>query len=162
MVKFPVFENFDLTESEKAEVNKKLASLSQEQRDIAIQAISTANMEDDIVYIRGILSRGMKGELKPFKSSSKQKGNTTHNPKQETLFTPISGENNAVSNEEPVSEEEAKARDRAERIRIAKKYIEKGANKEVMLNDFKRMSAVYIGGHGAFFEPELRAAGLFD
>jgi hypothetical protein len=62
---------------------------------------------------------------------------------------------------EPVmSEEEAKEKEKAQRIRIAKQFIEK--NKDAMLNDFIRIGAVYIGGHGAFFEPELRAAGLFD
>ena len=142
-----------LDEKQKAEASKKLAQLSQEQRDIAIEMFNNTTQQGRIkkspmALLNQLVNMGLNNELEaPTAVFNPMSTQTTTNE----IKTPV---------EPVISEEEAKARDMAQRIRIAKQYMEK--NKEAMLNDFKRIGAAYIGGHGAFFEPELRAAGLFD
>ena len=150
VVLFPLI---GLDEKQKAEASKKLAQLSQEQRDIAIEMFNNTAQQGRIkkspmALLNQLVNMGLNNELEA--PTSVFNPIPAHTPTNE-IKTPV----------EPVmSEEEAKAKDRARRIRIAKQHMEK--NKEAMLNDFKRIGAAYIGGHGAFFEPELRAAGLFD
>lgn len=146
-VNFPILDSLDLTEREKADANKKLANLSPDQRDIAIQAIKSANMDSDMAYINGLYERGIKGELKPFRKTSKH----TPNPKQETLFTPVSGENNA-GNEEDSRRETT--------LEILKLKVAK--YKDRMLAEYKQKRAVFIQGLGVFYTDDLAAAGLFD
>ena len=144
-----------LDEKQKAEASKKLAQLSQEQRDIAIEMFNNTAQQGRIrkspmALLNQLVNMGLNNELEA----------------PTDIFNPMptnTAINDIKTHSEPViSEEEAKAREKAQRIKIAKQYIAKETNKEAMLNDFKRIGAVYIGGHGAFFEPELRAAGLFD
>ena len=140
-----------LDEKQKAEASKKLAQLSQEQRDIAIEMFNNTAQQGRIkkspmALLNQLVNMGLNNELEA----------------PTDVFNPIPTNDTKTPVEPVMSEEEAKEKEKAQRIRIAKQYIMKEANKEAMLNDFKRIGAVYIGGHGAFFEPELRAAGLFD
>ncbi len=154
-VEFPVFENFNLTEGEKAEVNKKLASLAPTQRDIAIQAITTAIMEDDIVYIRNILARGMRGELKPFKKRNNVTPASTPAPMQESLFMPVSDEIREIEQKERASQLNNT------RLEIIKDMVKR--KKAELLAEFNEKKFVLIRGlSGVVIEPDLRAAGLFD
>ena len=151
-VSFPILENLDLTESEKADANKKLAQLSPEQREIAIQAIKSANQIDsDMAYINGLYERGIKGELKPFKKRNNVTPASTPAPVQESLLAPISDENNAANDEQS----------RRETIlEILKDKISR--HKARMLEDFKKNRYIFVRGLGAVYQEDLAAAGLFD
>ena len=150
VVLFPLI---GLDEKQKAEASKKLAQLSQEQRDIAIEMFNNTAQQGRIkkspmALLNQLVNMGLNNELEA--PTDVFNAMPTHTPTND-IKTPV----------EPVmNKEEEKEKEKAQRIRIAKQFIEK--NKDAMLNDFSRIGAVYIGGHGAFFEPELRAAGLFD
>ncbi|MDD1606984.1 MAG: hypothetical protein LUQ18_00440, partial [Methylococcaceae bacterium] len=130
-----------LTERQKEEAGEKLAQLSQEQRNIAIQsfnkAVSTNTVKTPAALMNGLINLGLKNGLEAIKTVEPIP--MTQTPKK-PVITDKERENT--------------------RLEIMKAFV---ANKKAdLLKEFAERGCVSSRALGTIIEPDLRLAGLFD
>lgn len=136
-----------LNERQAKEASKKLAQLSQEQREIAImmfnQTAELGRIRKPMALVNQLVNLGLNNELEPPLNAFNQNPNPNPNPELKTH----SEANNEDSRRETL-------------LAILKDKVAR--HKERMLADFLKNRALFIKGLGVMYEDDLRAAGLFD